>query len=229
MKDSGELATTAVVPRLANGYLANAFGPGMAVCGPEDTSWKTGGGSSYSTVRDLQRFMRAFYGGKLFQSKPLEVWVHSKMFDKNIARASGSFPGANANVTYFIDDEVTISVMSNTYSPIAGSIAGDVAAMYFGKPYRNPESPKLAAAPFDKRLAGSWLLEGFPDGFKIVERNGRGVVVWNEIRQAALLPIEGGGWFTPLDWGTITFKDDLSEGTMNTPWAAGPLKVTRVK
>jgi len=228
MRDSGELATVAVVPRLTTGYMPNPFGPGMAVCGPEDTSWKTGGGSSYSTARDLQRFMRAFYGGKLFKAKPLDMWKTSKLFDKTVSRASGSFPGANASITYFPDDDVAIAVMSNTYSPIAASIAGDVAAIYFGKPYKNPEPPKYTKAPFDARLAGKWLLEGFPDGFKIVERGGRGIVVWNEIRQGALLPVEG-GWFTPLDWGTITFKDDFSEGTMTSPWAAGPLKVTRVK
>ena len=220
MRDSGELATIAVVPRLTTGYMANPFGPGMAVCGPEDTSWKTGGGSSYSTARDLQRFMRAFYGGKLFKAKPTEVWP--------APRASGSFPGANANVTYFIDEGVTVAVMSNTYSPIAAPIATDLAAIYFGKPYKVPQASKYLNAPFDKRLLGKWLLEGFPDGFSITERGGRGIVVWNEIRQGALLPIEG-GWFTPLDWGTITFKDDFSEGTMTTPWAAGPLKVTRVR
>ncbi|HJW93189.1 MAG TPA: serine hydrolase domain-containing protein [Thermoanaerobaculia bacterium] len=228
MKDSGELSTTSVVPRLTTGYMANPFGPGMSVCGPEDTSWKTGGGSSYSTARDLQRFMRAFYGGKLFKTKPIDVWPTSKMLEKTISRASGSFPGANAGIIYFIDDDVAIAVMSNTYSPVAGSIAGDVAAMYFGKPYTNPQPPKYTNAAFDKRLIGTWLLEGFPDGFKIGERGGRGLVVWNEIRQGALLPVEG-GWFTPFDWGTITFKDDLSEGTMVTPWAAGPLKVTRTK
>ncbi len=65
MTDSGELSTAVVVPRLASGYMPNPFGSGVIVCGPEDPSWKTGGGSSYSTARDLHRFFRALYGGKL--------------------------------------------------------------------------------------------------------------------------------------------------------------------
>ena len=59
MRDSGELSTTTVVPRLANGYMPDPFTNALSVSGPEDTSWKTGGGASYSTTRDLMRFVRA--------------------------------------------------------------------------------------------------------------------------------------------------------------------------
>ena len=230
MRDSGELITTTVVPRLVSGYIANPFGPGMSVCGPEDTSWKAGGGSSYSTARDLQRFVRAFYGGKLFQARPLDVWPTSKLFDKTVLRTSGTFPGANASITYFVDDGISVAVLSNTYSPIAAPMGGDLAAIYFGKPYKIPQKPKLANAPFDPRMAGRYSLEGFPDGFTIAERGGRGVVVWNQIRQGALLPVAADKptWFTPLDWGTLELNADYSEGTLVTPWASGPLKVKRV-
>src|SRR5262249_58675691 len=44
MRDSGELTTTTVVPRLAGGYVADPFGRGMSVCGPGDRSWEVGGG-----------------------------------------------------------------------------------------------------------------------------------------------------------------------------------------
>ena len=60
MHDSGELSTTVFVPRLANGYMPGPFSDALSVCGPEDTSWKTGGGASYSTTRDLMRFARAY-------------------------------------------------------------------------------------------------------------------------------------------------------------------------
>src|SRR5262249_54670428 len=71
MTDSGGLSTVSVVPRLASAYMPDPYSPGgAAVSGPEDASWKTGGGSGYSTARDLHRFLRAFYGGKLLASTP---------------------------------------------------------------------------------------------------------------------------------------------------------------
>ena len=46
MKDAGDIDSVSVVPRLANGYTPDPYAAwGMAVSGPEDTSWKTGGGS----------------------------------------------------------------------------------------------------------------------------------------------------------------------------------------
>jgi len=42
-------------------------------CGPEDTSWKTGGGSSYSTAHDLFKIVRAPYAGKLKNVRGLVV------------------------------------------------------------------------------------------------------------------------------------------------------------
>lgn len=231
MSDSGTLTTTTVVPRLVTGYMPDPFGDGISVCGPEDTSWKAGGGSEYATARDLQRFMRAFYGGKLFQAKPLDVWPTSKTFDKTVVTPSGAFPGANANVTYFIDDGITIVVLSNNYSPIAGTIGGDVASMYFGKPYTNPSFPKVQTAPLDTRVLGSYALEGFPKPFTVIDRGGKGVIVWNEIRQSAMLPVAGAErtWFMPLEWGTLALNGDFSGGTFNAAWGSRTLTVTRVK
>lgn len=91
MKDSGELTTTAVVPRLAAGYMPNPFGPGLAVCGPEDTSWKAAGGSSYATARDLLRFNRALYAGKLGVDART-FFQHSKVLERDACRRAAVSP-----------------------------------------------------------------------------------------------------------------------------------------
>src|SRR5262249_50912134 len=66
MKDAGDIDSTSIVPRLAYGYMPDPHSAsGMAVSGPEDTSWKTGGGSGYATARDLHAFHRAYFGGRL--------------------------------------------------------------------------------------------------------------------------------------------------------------------
>src|SRR5262249_22121839 len=83
MADSGELATTTVVPRLATGYMPDPFSDALSVCGPEDASWKLGGGASYSTARDLHRFARALYGGKLLgKVRAVDQFRHSPLFSR---------------------------------------------------------------------------------------------------------------------------------------------------
>ena len=233
MKDSGELTTTTVVPRLATGYMPDPFGRGIAVCGPEDMSWKAGGGSSYSTAADLHRFVRALYGGKLLPIDEVgPSWQTLKMFDKPVMNLSGAFPGAGANVLYFPDDEVTVVVLTNNYATTAGTVAQSIAAMMLDQPYTLP-SVKLAADPYrppDPRLEGHYRVEGHPWTFTLSTRDGRALVTWARIRQSALLRMSDDTWFEPFDWATLQLKLDtdgkLAEGWFNYP-GMEPAKVVR--
>ena len=85
--------------------------------------------------------------------------------------------------------------------------------------------------PLDARALGTYSLESFPNPFTVVDRGGHGVVVWNEIRQSAMLPVAGAErkWFMPLEWGTFELNSDFSEGTFNAAWGSKTLKVTRLK
>ncbi len=231
MSDSGDISTVGVVPKLASGYMPDPYSDrGVAVSGPEDTSWKTGGGSGYATARDLYRFLRAYYGKKLLPAlDPLTLFPHSEMFGRKASQSSGAFPGANANMTYFPAEELAVVVMSNSYSPVAGAIAKDVAAIALGQPYTIPVPAAAGAGTIDPRLLGSWTLEGFPYPFSIEMRHGRPIVSWNTVRQSAMLRTGVDAYFLPLDWATVTFRftEVTVEGTWTAPWSDKPLKVSR--
>jgi CubicO group peptidase (beta-lactamase class C family) len=229
-KDSGEVDSTTVVPKLAAGYMPDPFSDGVSVCGPEDTSWKVGGGSSYTTAGDLHRIVRALYAGRLMKASPFDVLPHRTMFGKRSFEASGAFPGANANLTYFPDDQVTVVVLSNNYAPLTSPIAKDVAAIVFGLPYEMPAITLPATAPPpDPRILGEWVVEGYPPA-TIVERNGRFVLVWTRARQEALIPLGHDEYFLPLDFAQMRFTFGETEGaTFSAPWSDRPLTVTRVK
>jgi CubicO group peptidase (beta-lactamase class C family) len=224
MKDSGELTTTTVVPRLATGYMPDPFGRGVAVCGPEDTSWKVGGGSSYSTAKDLHRFVRALYDGTLLpRDVAVSSWPLSKMFGKSVTSLSGGFPGAGANVLYFPDDDVAVIVLTNNYASVAANIAQSVAAMMFDQPY-TIASAKLADDPYrapDPRIEGRYRVEGRPWTFSISIRDGRPLVTWTPIRQSAMLRMSDDTWFEPLDFATLQLKLD-AEGKLVEGWFAYP-------
>jgi CubicO group peptidase (beta-lactamase class C family) len=231
MSDSGELSTASVVPRLATGYMPDPFSDGVAVCGPEDPSWKVGGGSSYSTAKDLHRFARALYGGKLLGSvRAVDHFRHSKLFDKTVLSSSGSFPGAGANLLTFPDEEVSVVVLSNNYSTVPSKIAEDVAAIYFGRQVPSPEVP-LAKNPqtMDARLLGSYEVVGRPWQFALSLRDARPVVAWNEVRLSALHRIDDDTWFSPLDWSRLILRfrpDGTFEGKLLLP-GTDPLPIKR--
>ncbi|HEX8408364.1 MAG TPA: serine hydrolase domain-containing protein [Thermoanaerobaculia bacterium] len=230
MRDSGELSTTAVVPRLANGYMPNPHGPGLAVCGPEDTSWKTGGGSSYSTVRDLHRFVRALYAGKLAPN-PLELIPPGEVLGKRVSTSAGAFPGAGATVLYDLDDEVTVAVTTNNYSTVWVAIGQDLLALYLGKPYTIPHIELAASQEPDPRTFGTYEVVDRAWTYHVGARNGRMYGGNDALRRSAMLRTKDGLWFLPLDWQKLDLRFDENgkfiEGWMHTPGTAEPLKVVK--
>ncbi|MBV8516319.1 MAG: beta-lactamase family protein [Acidobacteria bacterium] len=232
MRDSGELSTTVVVPRLANGYMPGPFSDVLSVCGPEDTSWKTGGGASYSTTRDLMRFARA-YTTTLLTNEERALWdtedENTTLLDRNVLEANGSAPGANAIINYFPESELSVVVLSNNNSPVARTIARDVASMYFREKYTVPTVSLAPGKPFDARLLRGYALEGRDFTFEIRLHDGTPFVRWGQTRWEAMLPEGDDRWFLPLDFGHMTLRLDdtgqLVEGTMTTTWSRTPMKV----
>jgi CubicO group peptidase (beta-lactamase class C family) len=232
MSDSGELTTTSVVPRLASAYMPDPFGRGLSVCGPEDTSWKVGGGSSYSTARDLMRFSRALYDGTLLPKKvATEMFAMSDAAGRKALSSSGSFPGASANVLYFPAEDVTVVVLSNNYSSVPSTITDAVARMVFGETVAIP-SIKLASNPNDAnpRIAGKYAIPSRGWTFNITFHDGRPIAAWTELRMSQMLRMSDDTWFEPLDWATLQLKFDdagkFVDGTFTIP-GFGPQKVER--
>ncbi|HKD41270.1 MAG TPA: serine hydrolase domain-containing protein [Myxococcaceae bacterium] len=231
MTDTGDLTTVAVVPKLASAYMPNPFGGGAAMNGPEDCSWKAGGGSGYATARDLYRFLRAYYGKKLLPSlDPVSLFQHGEMFGKRVSESSGSFPGANASMIYFPDEELAVVVLSNSYAAVAGTIAKDLAAIALKKPFPKRAADSPGTRPIDPKLFGPWAVEGFPNPLTIETRHGHAIASWSGVRQNALLRTDDNTYFLPLDWATLTFSpapDGTVEGMLTAPWSDKPRKLIR--
>ncbi|HET7434319.1 MAG TPA: serine hydrolase domain-containing protein [Thermoanaerobaculia bacterium] len=211
MRDSGELTTATVVPRLATGYMPDPFG-GLAVCGPEDASWKVGGGSSYSTPRDLHRFIRAYYANRFFATRDFaSVFPETKVQERRAVTASGSYPGASANLIHIPEEGMTIVVLSNNYATVPGMIARDVAAMVYGAPYQNPIAPVAVRGKVpEANIAGRYTVADKPWKANIEMRQGKPVLLWNDVRRSALIRIAEDTWFSPLDWSKFRFTFDAN-------------------
>lgn len=234
MKDAGDIDSVSVVPRLASGYMPDPYAEsGMAVSGPEDTSWKTAGGSGYATARDLHAFHRAFFGGRLLPKgeDPRAYFNLGKLHGRTSFTSNGGFPGASAHALYFPDEGLSAIVLSNSYAPVTGLIAEKAAAAALGEKVEPVAAPAgLRVAALDPRIAGAFLLEGIPFPVTFETSHGKAVAAWNSSRVSALLRAGPNEWFMPLDWATLTLRtadDGTPELTLTAPWADKPRKVTR--
>lgn len=145
-----------IVPRLAEGY-APAGAVGLERARYLDWSVKTGNGSLYATAADLMRFIRAVHTGRLLAPASLAAsftahtpnvgygWFLTTANGRTLHHINGRSPGWAAQADYYVDDGVTVIVLSNIYSSVTTPIARAVGALYFGAPHE--PLPELSAVP----------------------------------------------------------------------------------
>lgn len=118
-------------------------------------SSKTGSGSLVSTTEDLARFVRAEFGGTLLRPESLAKvmqerpgfpygWSHDENFGRKLMAVGGRSPGFVTAVRYFLEDDTTIIVLTNSYSSMAQDpVIGDIAAIVYGQPTQSgPVAPQ---------------------------------------------------------------------------------------
>lgn len=218
MTDSGHEGHNELVPMLARGYTLGL--DGIVPAPYVEMSIKVGGGSAYSTARDLFRFDRALVEGRL-----LAPGVADSLFgriDSPTGRErvyhGGRAPGYTAGVQRFVDDEALVVVLSNNYSRLNEEISDGLAGILFGGEYdANRLGEILAREPFESvavdpaRLeswAGSWRHAwGFP--FDLEVRDGSLVYVDRERElRHRLIQIGERTFVSPWQWARIEFAAD---------------------
>ena len=153
MNSSGLVYREQVVPNRATGYLK---GEGISYINNsymEPPPLSDGG--LYTTVIDLLKFDQALYDEKLLNKKSKRVmftprspargyacgWGTGKMYGKRLVGHGGGAPGISAMFYRYIDDRVTVIVLSN-YHRAARPVFEALEAIVFGKPYKLPERDK---------------------------------------------------------------------------------------
>lgn len=154
-----------VIPSLASGYVPAGISDYERAT-YIDWSNKTGNGSLYSTADDLYRFDRALNTDALLKSAPRQKyfvegegnrygWYMFKRLGHRLMAAKGRSPGFTAELDRFPDDDVTIILLTNSYSTVSQDpIASGIAAIVFGK-QTSPSTP-LHAAKLPQSLLESY-------------------------------------------------------------------------
>ena len=145
MNDSGHNGDASqLIPLAASGYKPAGIS-GYEKAPYLDWSNKTGNGSLYSTVDDLYRFDRALNTDAVLKASTRQKyfvespgnrygWYIRKRLGHRVMSLTGRSPGFTAELDRFQDDDLTIILLSNSYSTASQDpIAGGLAAIVFGQ------------------------------------------------------------------------------------------------
>lgn len=137
-------------PALAHGYVRNRDGRVTNVL-PIHQSWLVASGSLYSTVEDLARFSDALATGKLLPLAAVErMWatstgsygygwstpaISADTFDRRLIEHGGRVPGFHNMLRRFVDDGLTIVVLSNRMDANPQRVANGLSAAAFAIPH----------------------------------------------------------------------------------------------
>ncbi|HKO96525.1 MAG TPA: serine hydrolase domain-containing protein [Pyrinomonadaceae bacterium] len=141
MSDTGSDHPAPVIANRASGYV---FSKGHLENAP--TMYMpifSGGGNLYSTVEDLFRWDQALYSTKVVSKKSFATmttpvrnhygygWEMSEGLGHRVMAHGGSLPGFTSFIARYVDDQVTIIVLSNVTNIPASQVSEDLAAVVF--------------------------------------------------------------------------------------------------
>lgn len=155
--------TREIVPGLAAGYYS--LGSTFITATPQTTSDAYGANGLISTVDDLLKWDRALHDNTVISAASFQEmianprntfsgygWEVRSWLGRRQIGHSGSGAGYSAYLARFIDDGLTVIVLSNSDEASAGGAARALAAIYFGEEYKTPE-PTSEATILDTILA----------------------------------------------------------------------------
>src|SRR6266550_639730 len=198
-----------------------------------DWSIKTGNGSIYSTAEDLLRWDRALHAEKILKKSSLQQmfteqygWFYGKRLNRTVVRMNGRSPGFNSDFQRYVDDDVCIIVLANTYAPTASVIGSDLAKIVFGEPYEVAKlvNPVRVDAKVLTSYAGRYQFG--PDFFvprgiyAIEEKNGELLMVAPGAN-ATLVPQSETEFFDRPFWSMIIFARDSQGKVTHLIWRYG--------
>jgi CubicO group peptidase (beta-lactamase class C family) len=227
LRDTGHDGNASeVIANAASGYQPKGI-TGLERAPYVDWSAKTGNGSLYSTTEDLLKFVRAYRQGRLLpREKVEELWVarpgHNygwfvrQRHGVTAVASNGRSPGFTSSLEYYPERDLTIIVLSNSYSPVSQSpVAEDLAGMALGD-----KDVPAAIAPIElstanlQRLAGGYQFDEkfFRPNAKVAIRvEGTELVLdWGGGTQSDLMPVAPNEFIDRQFWSRLVF--DQSAG-----------------
>lgn len=182
-----------VLPGRAAGYVP---GPGgIENCDLQDFSGLVGGGSVWSTARDVHTFVDAVVTGKLGETAR-QSWVR-----KGQLNFSGRVTGFRGFARWDSATALEVTFIGNMVTGAPDLLEDAVVALAAGKPADPIRLPALASTPATAEQTNQ--MEG-----TFVLGNGTRLRLWSRgstvfCNDWPLVPTADGAWFSPRDYGLV--------------------------
>ncbi|MBZ0285682.1 MAG: serine hydrolase [Anaerolineae bacterium] len=214
-----------------------------------DETTMHGAGGLYATVDDLLAFDRELHNGKLLKAETLAQmtlpasktsygygWELYQVHNRKVVAHSGGMPGYVSNLARFVDDDVTVIILSNLGSTAFSQMTETLAAIAFGEPYALP----TAHAFIDLDLAvmadylGDYNLTYFgrASTLKFTIENGKLMMDVKGLPKTVASAISQTQFYARSKGDVyLTFQrdDDGQVNTIDVNWSGNELMATRIK
>lgn len=185
---------------------------------PVSAAYTTGSGSLWSSAADLLVWTSALHSGRLLSNASYEKLTRDygngygygvsvfQRFGRDVVGHDGRVAGYASDVARYLEDGITVVILSNVQSVARDEIRRSVAAAVLDERFTMPDRPvfvdRAADAPDD--LAGVY---SFGPGFRvsISVSDGRVLARANEGGYSELIPIADGEWFSRMLYATVRF------------------------
>ena len=197
-------------------------------------AFSTGSGSLWSTATDLLKWNIALHNGRLLNEKSYQKLIKDygnaygygvsifKRFGRDVVGHDGRVAGYAGDIARYLDDRITIVILSNVQSVARDEIRYLVAAATLGESYTVPQHRTYSKLPATTitDFIGTY---SFGPGFRVTinESNGRLMARANEGGQSELITLNESEWFSRMLYATVRFGRDQEGKVDRLIWGRG--------
>jgi CubicO group peptidase (beta-lactamase class C family) len=193
---------------------------------PPSPAFTTGSGSLWSSASDLLTWNSALHGGRLLTSASYTKLTRDygfsygfgvsvfNRFGREVIGHDGRITGYASDLARYLNEQVSIVVLSNVQSVARDEIRRLVAAVVFDEVIDIPDGREFSGRLSDDSLAELAGVYSFGPSFDVTIsfKDGRLLARANEGSESELLPLADGAWFSRVLYATVRFgRNDTGE------------------
>jgi len=168
MKNTGYAYHDKIIKKRSEGYMLNPDGSKNNIY-HDDATYAHAAGALYSTTLDLLKWDQALYTNKILTNSSLKEMFTTyksnygfgfkidKLFNKKRYYHHGGNMGYTSSINRFVDDKITIIVLTNLNGTPIEKIVKDISAIIFNEDYFFPNKYSIKKDEF-KKIEGRYKM-----------------------------------------------------------------------
>ncbi|GAB5554455.1 MAG: hypothetical protein Sapg2KO_40460 [Saprospiraceae bacterium] len=231
MTATGHNKINEVVPKLAVGYDPLAYDK-VKITDLLDPELLKGSGSLYSTIEDLNTWIKSIENRSLLTKKSYDKFLKNyghnygfgislyQSFDQEVYGHDGRVNGYIADYLHYKEADLSIIILGNIQTGVSDFFRRDIAAIVFGKAYKSRSKtvpPQKGIIPNKEKIIGTY---SFGPNFKVYVEKLEGTVQAraNEGGYSELIFLQDQRFFSRTLYAYIEFIEDDQGRVIKMRW-----------